>query len=97
VSVLAKAASDAGGQMKVVYSTNESGNSGWQDFDLGSDEFEVYSFKYVVPRASADAGSGDFLSILPATAENGLVVAAVGLDIEPLPERSSTAPAEGGE
>lgn len=51
----------SGGPFKVSYSTNEVGNSGWQEF-APSDQ-SVVSFDYDVP-AMVD-GKGDFLGIGP--------------------------------
>lgn len=50
--------------MKVSYSTNDVGNSGWKSFDL-NDQFKTYSFEYDVPARSTPGA--DFIGFLPLT------------------------------
>ena len=82
VSIVARALNGGTSDMKVSYSTNDVGNSGWQTFSLGAD-YDIYTFEYVVP--TMQTADGDYLGILPATAEPGIEIASVGFDFEPLP------------
>lgn len=95
VKILARAPEGAA-KMRVAYSTSEVGNSGWRDFELGSD-YSVAEFDYRVQPMKA--GNGDYIGFLT---ENGPVeIAAIGFDSEPLPappppaETTETPAAEG--
>ncbi len=74
------ASGEPGSAMKVAYSTNDVGNSGWRKFDLSEDLAE-YSFEYAVP--AMKAGRNDYIGIAPVV--DGLLVnvAALGVDILP--------------
>ncbi|MAI90024.1 acyltransferase family protein [Ponticaulis sp.] len=61
ISVEARSFADVG-QMHMVYSTNDNGNSGWKTLDL-TNEWDSYSFDYYVP--APDRGSVDVLGLLP--------------------------------
>ena len=74
ISLRAKSA-DAGG-MRIAYSTNEVGNSGWIESELSS-AFNTYSFEYAVPKMKT--GRGDYLGILPLS--NSIEVANVTISL----------------
>ena len=60
-----------GGTFAVAYSTNEVGNSGWQDMTATS-EYTIQSVQYNVP--ALRNGSGDFLGIAPDPLATGQAV-----------------------
>jgi len=81
--VLAK--SEGGTGFKVAYSTNEVGNSGWNEFSLG-DEYEEYSVEYVV--AAVKEGNNDYVGIVPVGGAMSLAI--IGIDI--LRDRNASPP-----
>lgn len=65
-----------GANMIAAYSTNEVGNSGWQEFAL-TDTFEEYSFPMKIPPVKN--GRDDYLGLLAPSGD--VTIAAVGVDI----------------
>lgn len=64
ISIVGRSTSDDATKLKVAYSTNEVGNSGWKTLTF-SEEFTVQSFTYDVPKLSK--GKGDFVGMSPAS------------------------------
>ena len=83
VSVLARAPNGAA-KMRVAYSTNEVGNSGWRDFELGPD-YTVSTFEYKVPPMKE--GNGEFIAFL--TEGGSIEIASIGFDSVKLPPPAS--------
>ncbi|NHK29532.1 hypothetical protein FF098_016610 [Parvularcula flava] len=77
VTITVRAAGDAGSTMRVAYSTNRVGNSGWQEFEL-SEDMQDYSFTYPVP--ADDQTATDYIGILPG-AYGDVVVAGISYEI----------------
>jgi len=92
IKILARAVDAEKVTGRSAYSTNDVGNSGWRNFEFGSQYSEV-AYGYVVP--PLEKGRGDFIGILP----NGTIeVAAIGIDNKerlPAPEPAAPAPVEG--
>ena len=81
--ILAK--SDGATGFKVAYSTNEVGNSGWNEFSL-TDSFEEYAVEFAV--GAVKDGRNDYVGFVPVGGD--MSIAAVGIDV--LRERAAPAP-----
>lgn len=80
VKVLARSDVE-GAKLLAAYSTNEVGNSGWQEYDLSS-SFEEYSFPMKIQ--PTNKGRNDYLGLMAPSGE--VIVAAAGVEIgDPLP------------
>ena len=85
IRVVARASGIASGKLRMAYSTNDVGNSGWKDFELGSD-YKLCEFEYqVAPMAQ---GRGDFLGFITEGAT--IEIARVGIDLARLPTESQS-------
>ena len=82
--ILAK--SDGATGFKVAYSTNEVGNSGWNEFSL-TDSFEEYAVEF--PVGVPQQGRNDYVGFVPIGGE--MSIAAVGLDLT-LPKPAASDP-----
>jgi cytochrome c2 len=81
VTVVARRSRGSGTQQfAAVYSTADTGNSGWILFDL-SDHFENYTFQYAVPPMVR--GNGDYIGLIPDTysAAGKIDIAAISAEI----------------
>ena len=79
IKILARSGNESTVPMRVAYSTNEVGNSGWHDFDVGPN-YSVYSYEYRV--APLSLGRGDFIGLL--TEGMPIEIASIGIDSKKL-------------
>lgn len=68
------------GQISIAYSTNEVGNSGWQNFDLGTN-YERLEMRYAV--SEMVNGNKDYLGFLPDPMNTGQVldISLIGISV----------------